>query len=244
MPAITVIIPVKDRMHFIEKALQSIANQQVSDLQIIIVDDGSTDQTVQRCLKFKKNSGIALSIIHTKNAGPARARNLAIQQSNSDFIAFLDSDDWWPKDRLQSHLNAYCQEPNADIIVGKTKLIADSLCRQKDFRFKADCLHSTSLTAATFKTNVFDKIGLLDSSLAFGEDTDFFFRVREKRLLVVYVEQVGLYYRLHDTNMTNHKSSKELNMFRVLRQSLQRRNGQHLPPMGFNQGSNDGNCTN
>lgn len=232
-------MPVKNRESFIDDAFKCIEQQNINDLQLIIVDDDSTDNTLDKCNLFLEKKTVPTKILQTKNAGPAKARNLALEISDSQLITFLDSDDWWPTNRLKTHLEAYTHSSKSEVILGQTKLIADSKSRQNDFHFKADCLHFPSLAAATFKQSVFDKVGMLDPMLKFGEDTDFFFRIREQSILIFYLNTISLYYRLHDSNMTKNKSPQELSMFRVLRQSLHRRHGRALSPIGKNKGSRD-----
>ncbi len=95
---ISVIIPTFNRAALLSRALQSVAEQDYLNLEVIVVDDGGSDGTPQVVEQFKrhfKESGIELVFLRQENAGPAKARNLALQKSQGGLVAFLDSDDLW-----------------------------------------------------------------------------------------------------------------------------------------------------
>lgn len=232
---ISIIMPVSNGEQYILQALASIAAQNPSSAHLIIVDDNSTDNTLKCCQQFQ-HPGISVSIINTQNGCPAVSRNLALASCNSTYVTFLDHDDWWPKDRLYSHLDYLENNPTVDIVMGKTQTIASDVDRLKNFRFpnKEQVMYGVNLGACTFRKTVFDTIGFFDEERKFCEDFDFFMRIKEASLKMYYLESVALYYRLHDTNMTKDKSAKELAVCSMLRQSLRRRDRKTLPEFSEN----------
>jgi glycosyltransferase involved in cell wall biosynthesis len=92
---VDVIIPVYNGENFIVGAIETVANQTITPNKIIIVDDGSTDNTYGKILAYLKNSTVQIKLIQKKNGGLSSARNAGIKESTSDYIAFLDVDDLW-----------------------------------------------------------------------------------------------------------------------------------------------------
>lgn len=112
-PKVSVVIPTYNVQDYIEQALRSALDQTVKDLEVIVVDDASTDKTVQR-IKTIKDPRIHLTV-SKKNSGPSYSRNVAIQKAKGEWIALLDGDDWWEKNRLERMLKA-AEEHQADLV--------------------------------------------------------------------------------------------------------------------------------
>ena len=98
---ISAIIPTYNRADFIAEAIESVQNQTYSIDEIIIVDDGSNDTTCSILKKFD------VKVIKTQNFGVSHARNLGIKEAKNDWVAFLDSDDEWKKDKLLIQANFF-----------------------------------------------------------------------------------------------------------------------------------------
>lgn len=115
MAKISIIIPVFNKEKFICRSIDSILNQTFDDYDIIIVNDGSTDNSVRKILKYKDKR---IKIINQKNMGPGFARNIGIQESNSKYITFLDADDEWMPSFLDEYYLKLSSNPECDYIVG------------------------------------------------------------------------------------------------------------------------------
>jgi glycosyltransferase involved in cell wall biosynthesis len=113
MTKISVIIPTYNREKLLERAIHSVLRQTIACAEIIIVDDGSMDQTADLVRYLAEKSATPIHYFHQGNMGPAAARNLGIQQSQSGLIAFLDSDDHWRKNKLACQLKAMQEDPGA-----------------------------------------------------------------------------------------------------------------------------------
>lgn len=92
-PLISIIVPVYNTELYLDKCVQSILNQTYQNLEIILVDDGSTDSSPQKCDEYAGKDN-RIRVIHKKNGGQSSARNVALDICNGDFIGFVDSDDW------------------------------------------------------------------------------------------------------------------------------------------------------
>jgi teichuronic acid biosynthesis glycosyltransferase TuaG len=109
MTIFSVIIPVYNAGAYIEQSLASVFAQTCSDFEVIVVDDGSTDDSADRVNQFSHHP--ALRYIYQTNAGPAAARNTGLNQAKGQFIAFLDADDMWHPDKLAAHLSRMQRDP-------------------------------------------------------------------------------------------------------------------------------------
>ena len=107
-PIVSVIIPTYNRAHLIDKAIKSVLNQTYQDFEIIVVDDGSTDNT-NEVLKNFTDSRIHY-IFHTSNLGVSAARNTGIKTSQGEYIALLDSDDDWLPEKLDKQVDVLQNE--------------------------------------------------------------------------------------------------------------------------------------
>jgi len=110
---ISLIIPVYNVEKYLRQCLDSVINQTYSDLEILIVDDGSTDGSGTICDEYKLDERV--KVFHTENHGLSAARNFAIDRAHGDFIAFLDSDDWLEESALD-HFYTIAQKSGADIV--------------------------------------------------------------------------------------------------------------------------------
>ena len=116
-PVVSVIIPVFNAEKYIHKCVDSILNQTYSNLEVILVDDGSKDKSPLICDEYARNYPNIQSF-HQKNSGPSTARNLGLEKANGDYILFVDSDDFWMTERdLEVLLNhASLKDPSFDFL--------------------------------------------------------------------------------------------------------------------------------
>ncbi|WCB45549.1 glycosyltransferase family 2 protein [Nitratidesulfovibrio vulgaris] len=122
-PLITVIIPVYNVEEYVEKCLTSVLAQTYAHLEVLVVDDGSTDDSASICQRIA-NQDSRVSLIRKHNQGQAVARNVALEKARGNYIAFADADDWLEPDMLSSLLNITLQQ-ECDIAV-----CAYNLCKE------------------------------------------------------------------------------------------------------------------
>lgn len=109
MPDVAVVIPVYNGERFIRRALDSVLAQTAPATEIFVVDDGSTDRTVEIVAAY----GAPVRLLRQQRQGPSRARNSGAFASSTEFVAFLDADDWWEPRKLERQVAALCEEPAA-----------------------------------------------------------------------------------------------------------------------------------
>jgi len=110
-PTVSVIIPTYNRAHLISRAIKSVLNQTYQDFEVIVVDDGSTDNTEEVIKEFQKKDERIKYVRHEKNKGGSAARNTGIKAAKGKYIAFLDSDDEWLPEKLEKQMKVFENAP-------------------------------------------------------------------------------------------------------------------------------------
>jgi glycosyltransferase involved in cell wall biosynthesis len=210
-PLVSVVIPVFNGERFLREAVRSVLDQQYAPLEIIIVDDGSTDGTAT----VARSLPATVRYLHQPNQGPAAARNRGIEQAQGGLIAFADADDLWPPAKLEFQLPYLISDPAVEIVMGRVQLLSETGLTESAF--------SVNLGCAVIRKSVFDRVGLFDETMRYSEDVDWFMRARESGAAIMTIDAVTLFYRQHEQNMTRGKSTSELNVLKALKRSLDRR---------------------
>ena len=100
IPTVTVVIPCYNVFDYIDRCILSVVKQSYDDFEIILIDDGSTDRTFEKCSAWKKRDS-RITLVSKKNLGLGSTRNLGISMAQSEYVTFLDADDWWHEDYLK-----------------------------------------------------------------------------------------------------------------------------------------------
>ena len=222
-PLVTVVMPVYNGEGFIREAIENIISQNYPAVEIIIINDGSTDDTDAVVKAVEKEHKLALRYFWYGNDGPGFARNRGIRDASGDFIAFLDVDDLWPENNLNFLVNELLQHPEADIVRGYGQLM-----RLNEETGKFDCYGDPKesfpayVGAALYRKEVFRKVGLFDTSMTFGVDSDWYMRATELKVNMKWYDKVTLFVRRHGKNMTEGKNLVELNTLRVFKKAIDR----------------------
>ena len=114
---ISIIVPVYKVERYIDACISSIVNQTYQNWELLLVDDGSPDNSGIICDEFAAKDS-RIKVIHKKNGGVAAARNTALEAVTGEFVTFLDSDDDIPQNTLQLYFNQFCQSPDIDMVIG------------------------------------------------------------------------------------------------------------------------------
>ncbi|MDP8217560.1 MAG: glycosyltransferase [Candidatus Theseobacter exili] len=188
MNNVSVIIPSFNREYFLKEAIESVLSQKHIDFELIVVDDGSNDQTKQLLSSYNSS----LIYIHQKNKGVSSARNAGIKQSQGKYIAFLDSDDLWLPGKLKAQTEwmnsntdyAACQTEEMWIRNGKRVNPCKHHKKKSGYIFK-DCLPLciVSPSAVMIRRRIFDDVGLFDESMPVCEDYDLWIRIASNNLI-------------------------------------------------------------
>ena len=118
-PKISIIIPVYNTEEYLRECLDSVIEQTLKDIEIILVDDGSTDNSGKICDEYREKD-TRITVIHQENRGQGKARNEALKISNGEYIGFIDSDDWIDLDFYEKLYNA-ASEKESEVTVARIK---------------------------------------------------------------------------------------------------------------------------
>lgn len=189
-PLVSVIIPAYNSEKYIVGAISSILAQTYKNLEIIIVDDGSTDSTA-RVVKDKINAKrypLSAKYIHQKNGGPSAARNRGIRESKGEYIAFLDSDDIWLPEKIERQVNYCIDNSQCGLIYtgydtcDENGIIVSKFIKKEVSKkeiLKNLYLKNVISTASTVmvRRECFDRVGYFDEALKVAEDWDMWIRI-------------------------------------------------------------------
>lgn len=225
---ISVIIPVFNGAKFIVEAIDSVLSQTFPADEIIIIDDGSTDESAQI---INSHYGDKVKYIYQENKGVSQARNHGIKLAQGKYIAFLDQDDMYLPNKLQQEINLFNENPEALIISSKWRYIFTNDDLKNSFIYKdqidkEQC--GVYLGSYLFKKKIFELIGGFDSELDGNEDVDLFMRIKDRKIVTIMSDKLSLLYRYHDTNTTKTEAfvnNLQERTLKMIYKSLQTRRG-------------------
>lgn len=196
----SVIIPLYNKAPYIEKALSSIASQTFQDYELIVVDDGSKDNSAsiaETQIRKQWRNGTKAKLIRQSNSGVSTARNNGVAASHGDYICFLDADDWWEPTFLEEMAKLIAEYPDAGIygtnytIINERKhktrvapIGIDTTFKQGYINYcqvyaKTLCMPLTSISVS-LPRHIFDEMGGFKPQLKLGEDFDLWIRIALK----------------------------------------------------------------
>ena len=184
----SVIIPAYNAAQYIKHSINSILNQTFSDFEILIVDDGSTDNTKEIIQTIEDKR---VQYIHQRNGGVSSARNTGIRNANGEYICFLDSDDLWKPDHLEVISNLINKYPKASVFLTGYEILlhnGDSIskvCPSVESDLQIDNMfehmfkygYFINTNSISCKKSAFDTVGLFEIGVKNGEDDDMWYRL-------------------------------------------------------------------
>lgn len=224
MPKISIVMPVKNRQHTIERAILSVINQQYNNIELIILDGGSTDQTIEVIKKYEQH----ITYWHSKLDGnPTIAVNEGIARATGDLVALLMSDDEYQPGLFQQLAIAYQANPQADMFTcggqlvqmqqdGKTQvLMRFETERSLRLNFYNICFASSGICSRFVKKSLYEKIGLFVVADQHGKhiicnDKEFLLRAVLAQAKNVFVPIIGYRYFAHSDSTTFGKNRKNI----------------------------------
>lgn len=210
---ISVIIPVHNRPEMIRRAVHSVLGQTRIPEEIILVDDGSTDETPDVLEKMRKSSPELIRVLtHEENRGVSAARNTGIQESSGGWIALLDSDDEWKPGKLGEQVNYHRGHP--DLIISQCNEIwirngrrvnKRDIHRKQYGRFFQGSLKLCLVTASAtiMHRDLFREVGHFDTNLPACEDYDFWLRVLKRYPIGLLDEPLVIRYGGHSDQLSS-----------------------------------------
>lgn len=239
---ISVIIPTYNRAGIITDAINTVLNQTYKHLEIIIIDDGSTDNS-REIIENIKDSRIRY--IYQENSGrPSSARNKGIKIAKGEYIAFLDSDDLWHPQKLEKQINILDENSNVGLVTNWCvyKTFKDEEIQIKKYQAKSQEDNSifiltkpdkvfTATPTLLIRKECFEKVGLFDEEMTYCEDWDMFFRI--SLFYEIYnIEEVLTYVRVHGESLSQNNDVTKFSQgyLRFLEKAFENKD---LPPELF-----------
>jgi glycosyltransferase involved in cell wall biosynthesis len=219
-PFISVIVPAHNAARFLGETLRSVLAQGYEPLEVLVIDDGSTDGTAAIAEAF---GAPVRCVRQAASGGPAAPRNRGVGLARGEVIAFLDADDLWPPDRLAVQV-PHLADPSMEIVLGHTRRFWAAPGSDRFDRFTGPEL-AMKLCAALVRRSALDRIGGFDESLRICDDWDWFMRARELGIGIRVHPEVSILYRRHDANVTTDEAAGNREFMRILKRSLDRRRG-------------------
>jgi glycosyltransferase involved in cell wall biosynthesis len=218
-PSVSAIITAYNSALFLADAVASIRAQHRPPDEIVIIDDGSTDGTSG----IVGSLGTDIRYAWQPNRGEASARNRGIAMAHGEFVAFLDADDVWPPDRLE-RLLLPLDSKRVDIVCGKARAFSESLPEaNRTNPYQNPEGFMMSFGCSVIRRTLFERIGGVDEGMHHCVDLDWFLRCREQSVFILVTDDLVLFYRRHDKNMTRHIDAGRDGLMRTVKQSLDRR---------------------
>ena len=229
-PLVSVIIPAYNADKFISQAFDSVFAQSYRPIEIIVVDDGSTDSTAEiikdyqviKNSKFYNSDEINLIYIFQENAGQSKARNAGIRAAKGKYIAFLDADDLWTPIKLERQMNYLESNSEISLVFGdmmifdKEGILVDSAFKKYGYpecdkngrvlNAFENLLDRNFISVGTvfLKKNCLEGSGYFDESIRYAEDYDLWLRITLK-FEIGCIPEIFRFKRMHDSNLSNNK---------------------------------------
>ena len=237
---VSVVIPSYNRKEFLKRSIDSVINQTKKPLEIIVVDDGSTDGTETMI----KSDYDFVKFIKQKNKGVSAARNIGIKVSIGEWICFLDSDDEWKKDKLEKQINAMKSNPGYKFFHSNEIWIKNGLRinqKKKHKKYGGDifdkCLDMCRISPSSVMIDktVFDEVGNFNEDLVVCEDYELWLRICDKYRVFFIDEPLIIKYGGHQGQLSYSIESIENHRIKALEylilENLNRKNKRHAIQM-------------
>lgn len=224
MQLVSVIIPVYNYERYLAEALESVLNQTHRQLEVIVVDDGSTDRSGEVAKSF---AGRGVQYCRQAQAGIGPARNKGVELARGEFLAFLDADDRWPLEKTERQLKAIENDQTVEMVFGQ------ALQLQNGPEWEAGVSEYKPAVAGMVpgmvpgtmlvKRDAFFRVGLFKGGLKVGEFIDWYSRAVELNVRSVILPELLLWRRIHDSNQGVRERQFVSDYARVLKAKLDRR---------------------
>lgn len=208
----SVIIPLYNKAPYVAKAIESVLGQTYRDFEVIVIDDGSTDQSLEVAKTFENKS---ITIISQPNSGVSTARNNGVKLAKHPYICFLDADDWWHPTFLEEMKRLITDFPDAGIYgsgyyivkngqeriapIGVSQGFERGIIDYCEVYAKTLCMPLTSISVVIPK-HIFDEEKGFKSQLKFGEDFDLWIRIALKHKVILINKPLAYYNQDVDVN--------------------------------------------
>jgi len=222
-PLVSVIIPVYNGAQYLREALESVFAQTYHPFEVIVVDDGSVDDSGVIAQSFQD-----VRYIHRANQGVAAARNHGIENARGEFLAFLDQDDLWTPEKLKLQIGYLLDHPEIGYTLTNQQYFVDPGATLPAW-FRKELFSSAHtgwvLGTLVVRRAAFEKVGGFATGYAAASDSDWFFRAKAAGIPMVVVPELLLMKRIHGSNESGNAKDVLSELRKVVKSSLDRQRG-------------------
>lgn len=220
-PLVSIVLPVYNGEKFVAEALESILEQSHKPIEIIGVNDGSTDNSVEVIKRYPE-----VLLISQENGGAASARNKGMAYCKGEYVAFLDHDDRWEPDKVQIQVSYLESHPDAGFVLGTQRIFLEPGAELPDGVPRKN-IGERTVAAGTGTTmirrSVFEKVGPFNTDFINGEDTEWFVRAIELGYGFGVAEDATIQRRYHGGNATYDVAEMRKSLLKILHASVVRK---------------------
>jgi glycosyltransferase involved in cell wall biosynthesis len=217
---ISILIAVRDGANYLREAIESALGQLGANVEVVVVDDGSTDDSVALAESF----GDSVRLLRQEPLGIGPARNAAVAASKGAFLAFLDADDRFRPHKSASQLHALLRDPDLEAVFGSMQqfISPDTPQQAETVRIPSEVAPVATPTTMLIRRDAFHRVGPF-ASIPIAVSIDWMLRAREAQLRSVTLDDVVYERRIHGTNVGIQRRDFATERLRVLKASLDRR---------------------
>lgn len=215
---VSVIIPVYNGEDYLADAIESVIAQTYRPIEVIVVDDGSTDNSADIACSYKE-----IRYFYQSHAGVAVARNTGIVAAQGEFIAFQDSDDLWLSNKLMVQVEYLLKHLHVGGTISRIQHFYTPGIRNKNRSLEREHIALATLVA---RKAVFKHVGEFDPSYSLGTDFDWFIRAKDLGISIVILSDVLMHRRIHDSNLSFQGQARRKSLLRIFKASIARQRKQ------------------
>jgi glycosyltransferase involved in cell wall biosynthesis len=223
MQLVSVIIPVYNYDRYLGEAIESVLGQTQQHLEVIVVDDGSTDRSGEVAKNFAERG---VQYCHQVHAGIGPARNTGVELAQGEYLAFLDADDRWPLAKIERQLNAFDTDPALEMVFGQALQLQNGPeweAAVKDYKPSVPGMVPGMVPGTMLiKRDAFFRVGLFKGDLKVGEFIDWYARAVELKVRSLLMPDLFLWRRIHGSNQGVRERQSVSDYARVLKAKLDR----------------------
>ena len=229
---VTCVVPAYNSSRYIAEALESVLAQTYSNIEVIVADDGSTDDTATIVGGYDER----VTYLRQETKGPAATRNLGVHAANGEFLAFLDADDLWHNEKVERQIARFTASPELEACVTHAKMFWVPQLEHEALEYRdnprSEAIPGYATTTLLARRSLFERIGAFRTDLWFSDATEWFIRARERGVVVELLPDVLTYHRMHEGNLTRRGSEASKAEFaRIVGESLVRRRASGVLPV-------------
>ena len=218
-PRVSVLIPCYNAGAYLAQAIESVLDQTYQDFEIIVVDDGSTDDTASVAGSFAR-----VRYVYHAHSGIPVTRNLAVSHAKGEFITFLDADDLWDETKLEKQVAYMDSHPDCQLVytIAKNFFGGDPTAMTSRQKQLLDANMDNYMASCCIRRSVFEKYGGFSENYPCGEDTHWVFRLRAAGVSMSHCIQEPLYLRrIHDSNISlSHSKVEQASMMKLMADAI------------------------